>query len=244
MSDLYELWGQLQFHLTEYGLRDFPVLLEIWQSIVNITIKYYPDVARALYYVVDVIFCPKQIVKQIIVFACAQFSIIVLHRCGGLVEFFKSFIFSRDAKIRKLQSTMRKSADYYEWRRLAGQLDEVLGNLDWIEEDFSPLYDCHKVKQQVNMIDRMVYSWDTFNLMFRLRSSLSRNQYGIMHEGLFSKAHSGTKRLIKQYHETVVNGLLYIANSEGDEEVSECEITQHTLFATSSAQRDDNNVCS
>lgn len=229
MNNLPELWGQLQFHMSEYGLREFPALVEIWQSIVNITIKYYPEIARALYYVVDVIFCPKKIVKQIIVFACAQLSITVLHRCGRLTEFFKSLIFSRHAKIRKLQTAMHKSSDYYEWRRIAGQLDEVLGNLDWIEEDFSPLYDCHKVKQQVNMIDRMVYSWDTFNLMFRLRSSLSRNQYGIMHEGLFSKAHSGTKRLIKQYHESVVNGLNFIANTEGDEEVSD---NHHSLSLT------------
>lgn len=39
----------------------------------------------------------------------------------------------------------------------------------------------------------MINAEDVFGLMFRLRGSLSRNQHGMLHEGLFSRAHAGTK---------------------------------------------------
>lgn len=43
----------------------------------------------------------------------------------------------------------------------------------------------------------MINAEDVFGLMFRLRGSLSRNQHGMLHEGLFSRAHAGTKVLVK-----------------------------------------------
>ena len=219
MSSLADMWGEFVSHISNSGLREFPVLKDLWQNIVTLSIKTYPHLARALYYIVDVIFCPKQIVKQIVIFGCVQFSLVCIHRIRNLREYLESLVFSKYAKIRTLRKQMHASADYYEWRRIACKLDDLLGNLDWIEEDFSPLYNYQMVKQQMQRIERMVYGWDIFGLMFRLRGSLRRNQYGIMHEGLFSKAHSGTKALLKDYHDTVVNSLHFIAQSESDEEV-------------------------
>lgn len=49
------------------------------------------------------------------------------------------------------------------------------------------------LQQQIDDLNAMIYSEDVFGLMFRLRGSLSRNQHGMLHEGLFSRANAGTK---------------------------------------------------
>lgn len=49
------------------------------------------------------------------------------------------------------------------------------------------------LQQQISDLNAMINAEDVFGLMFRLRGSLSRNQHGMLHEGLFSRAHAGTK---------------------------------------------------
>lgn len=49
------------------------------------------------------------------------------------------------------------------------------------------------LQQQISDLNAMINAEDVFGLMFRLRCSLSRNQHGMLHEGLFSRAHAGTK---------------------------------------------------
>lgn len=44
---------------------------------------------------------------------------------------------------------------------------------------------------------------DIFELMFILRGGIARNKFGLLHEGLFSKALSGTKILVETYHNVV-----------------------------------------
>lgn len=54
-----------------------------------------------------------------------------------------------------------------------------------------------------------------FSLLFRLRGGLARDLYGINHQGLFTKACSGTKLIIEQYTKVVCKGLHYICQHEG-----------------------------
>ena len=49
------------------------------------------------------------------------------------------------------------------------------------------------LQQQINDLNAMISAEDVFGLIFRLRGSLSRNQHGMLHEGLFTRAHAGTK---------------------------------------------------
>ena len=59
----------------------------------------------------------------------------------------------------------------------------------------------------------MINQKDIFNLMFRLRGGLARDMYGMQHEGLFSKSIIGTKLLVEEYHQTVVDALNCICDS-------------------------------
>ena len=65
----------------------------------------------------------------------------------------------------------------------------------------------------------MEYSNDIFNLIYRLRGALSREQYGLLHDGLYSLAKSNTKRLIQQYLQAVTSALNFICDYDEDSEV-------------------------
>jgi TAG lipase/steryl ester hydrolase/phospholipase A2/LPA acyltransferase len=60
----------------------------------------------------------------------------------------------------------------------------------------------------------MMQEGDIFNLMFRLRGGLARDQFGMLNQGLFAKALSGTKFVIERYHEMMAQALNMICDSE------------------------------
>lgn len=68
----------------------------------------------------------------------------------------------------------------------------------------------------------MIKSNSIFNLIFRLRGGLSRDQYGMQHEGLYTRARGGTKTIIEKYNDTVVKALDMICDSNGEEDQVAC----------------------
>ncbi len=50
-----------------------------------------------------------------------------------------------------------------------------------------------------------------FRLMFRLRGGLGRQDFGLLHEGLFMRARAGTKHEVEAYLETVTRALRFLA---------------------------------
>ena len=54
---------------------------------------------------------------------------------------------------------------------------------------------------------------DIFDLMFTLRGGIGRNHYGLLHEGLFSRAIAGSKLLIETYHNVVCAALDFVCDA-------------------------------
>jgi hypothetical protein len=54
---------------------------------------------------------------------------------------------------------------------------------------------------------------DIFELMFVLRGGIARNKFGLLHEGLFSKALAGTKVLVETYHNVVCAALDFVCDA-------------------------------
>lgn len=67
----------------------------------------------------------------------------------------------------------------------------------------------------------MISRGDVFDLMFRLRGGLSRDQFGVLHDGLYTRAMAGTKLIVEKYHEVMTSALNLICDSPiSEEEVS------------------------
>jgi len=83
----------------------------------------------------------------------------------------------------------------------------------------------------------MLTERDVFNLMFRLRGGLSRDQFGIQHSGLFTRALGGTKRIIERYHEAVASALNFICDTWDSEVPTDAKLaffneTRHSYGRT------------
>jgi hypothetical protein len=163
------------------------------------------------------IFSPQRLLKQILATITLQSLIVLLHRLYSLSEYLHSHLTSHGSELYRLKLKLKQVHEYYEYRRIAADLDELNQDIDWIEEDECRLFDYRVLRKRINSIERMEYSRDTFGLMFRLRGALSRDQYGLLHEGLYSRAYSGTKRLVQLYFQTVSSALNYICDYDDSE---------------------------
>ena len=99
-----------------------------------------------------------------------------------------------------------------EWMDLAEQIDNIQGNDIWRQDPSCPLYEVERINAKISEYIQLMKRRDVFDLMFTLRGGISRNQFGLLHEGLFSKALAGTKVLVETYQYVICTGLNYICN--------------------------------
>lgn len=66
------------------------------------------------------------------------------------------------------------------------------------------------LQEKINQMNNMMANGDVFQLMFFLRGGISRNQFGLLHEQLYTRAYSGTKKIVERYLETVSEWLALV----------------------------------
>lgn len=77
------------------------------------------------------------------------------------------------------------------------------------------LYDYRALLARTAELKRLMdpHTGDLFDLMFRLRAGLGRQEFGLLHEGLYSKAKAGTKDAIVEYLDAVTQALRLISTA-------------------------------
>jgi len=129
---------------------------------------------------------------------------------------------SRSRLIRKLLAQQNKAETQNEWMDLAEKIDNIQGNDVWRSDPECPLYERERIASRVDEYVHLMRRQDIFELMFALRGGINRNKFGLLHEGLFSKALAGSKVLVETYHNVVCAALDYCADApvlEGDEPI-------------------------
>ena len=97
---------------------------------------------------------------------------------------------------------------------LAEQIDSIQENDVWRSEPNCPLYESHRLSSRIDEYVHLMRRRDIFDLMFTLRGGMARNNFGLLHEGLFSKALAGTKVLVETYHNVVCAALDFVRCNE------------------------------
>lgn len=72
--------------------------------------------------------------------------------------------------------------------------------LELIELDFflrPQSYERERISARIDEFVHLMRRRDIFELMFELRGGIGRNKFGLLHEGLFSKAMAGSKVLVE-----------------------------------------------
>jgi hypothetical protein len=185
---------------------------ELIQHSLDIFLRYLPIIEKIVFGCIDAIFLPRQILNQLIIAIGIHTALTSLHSGTTLIQYFLDKLTQKGRKKTKIQSDMDNSTTYSEWQYHATLLDNMLGLSKWRKDDNSQLYDASVLKKRIYDIKSMIQRNDVFGLMFRLRGGLARDQYGMLHEGLFNKATAGTKLLVEEYHHTVASALNYICD--------------------------------
>lgn len=106
---------------------------------------------------------------------------------------------------------MAEAPDYAAWRRAALAHDERTGRDRWRREEPTPLYDFASIRLRVDELQRLRKAKDVQGLLFTLNEGIHGNLDGIGSRKLYRQAKFGTKELIVEYIDQVVEALNYLA---------------------------------
>jgi TAG lipase / steryl ester hydrolase / phospholipase A2 / LPA acyltransferase len=120
---------------------------------------------------------------------------------------------SRSRLIRHLRKQQQQAHSQDEWMDLAERIDSVQGNDAWRSDPDCPLYERKRISSRIDEYVHLMRRHDIFELMFTLRGGIHRNKFGLLHEGLFSKAMAGSKVLVETYHNVVCAALDFVCDA-------------------------------
>lgn len=221
MEELKKIVAQLPKSLEEVDVdKLFEQLLQGIDHGLKLSMQYIPAAERLLLDVLDAMFAPRQILRQIIIILCIQLSLMGFNHFNDILANTLRYFTSAGREEKRLLEQINNAKSYSEWCSIAHQLDELRCVDKWRYEEDNTLYDCRMVKKRINATFEMLERGDVFDLIFRLRGGLVRDQFGMQHEGLFTKTMCGTKVVIERYHETMARALQFICDSPiSDEEI-------------------------
>jgi TAG lipase/steryl ester hydrolase/phospholipase A2/LPA acyltransferase len=198
----------------------FDKLLIALERLIKNGLEYVPIVERVLVDTLDAMFAPKQMMKQAALIFVLQLLLIGWNSSSSVVNYCYHLFTRRGREEKQILDELANVKSYTDWKLVASKLDTFRQSDKWRKNPESSLYDYKLVKKRIEGTKEMLERGDVFDLMFRLRGALARDQFGIQHEGLFNRALGGSKYLVEHYHETMARALNFISDSPiADEEV-------------------------
>ena len=172
-----------------------------------------PHLKQVTEQIIDLVFVPKVIAKQLALLVALEAGLVSVHQVTAIVQWVLSNFSSRSRLIRQLQQEQANSATQDEWMDLAERIDNIQGNDVWRSDPNCPLYERERIAARIDEFVHLMRRRDIFELMFVLRGSIGRNKFGLLHEGLFTKALAGSKVLIETYHNVVCAALDFVCDA-------------------------------
>lgn len=186
----------------------------------KVGLEYIPNIEKFIIDMLDTLFAPKQILRQIAMISALQVLVILYQGLGKVGNALYTQFTEIGRKEKQLLNELAEATSFTDWQNVALKLDELRGVDEWRKIDECQLYDNKTLTKRILGTSEMLERGDVFNLMFRLRGGLARDQFGMQHAGLFTRAMAGTKHIVERYHETMAAALNFICDSPiADEEV-------------------------
>jgi TAG lipase/steryl ester hydrolase/phospholipase A2/LPA acyltransferase len=163
--------------------------------------------------VVELIFVPKTIAKQLLLLVALETGMVTMTQFSSLLSYVLSNFSSQSRLIGQLQSHQQQAQTQDDWMDMAEKIDQIQGNDIWRTDPACPLYERDRITARIDEYVHLMRRRDIFELVFVLRGSIGRNKFGLLHEGLFSKALAGTKVLVETYHNVVCAALDFVCDA-------------------------------
>lgn len=120
-------------------------------------------------------------------------------------------------KIRRLESDLANANSYDEWKEIAVTLDRLEGKDQWLGEEASPFYSHRLIRNRLNELRQLRKKDNVPELVFWMHEGLHGNLGNMANEALYSQTRVGTKPLITEYINEVVEVLEYLAANQFDD---------------------------
>ncbi|MEM9057560.1 MAG: DUF3336 domain-containing protein [Pseudomonadota bacterium] len=106
--------------------------------------------------------------------------------------------------------------NYNEWLDQARRFDSLRGYDRWRQEDSSSLYDYASIRSRLTRLKKLRLARDNAGLLFELSEGIHGNMDGMGNQALYRRSRVGTKKLVTDYVDAVVDALETLARSTSD----------------------------
>ncbi|MFK7934612.1 MAG: DUF3336 domain-containing protein [Saprospiraceae bacterium] len=115
-------------------------------------------------------------------------------------------------ELKELKKKLNKAESYAEWKELAIKHDKVSGMEAWKQVNYSDLYDNDEIYLRLETLRAYREKGDDKGLLFILNEGVHGNMGGMGNPKLYEKALFGTKQLIVDYVDELIDAILHIAD--------------------------------
>ena len=117
----------------------------------------------------------------------------------------------------KMEKAMAQAENYSDWSDAAAAHDRSTGVDKWKESDESKHFDNASIRRRLRRLSRLWKVQDNAGLLYALNEGIHGNMDGMGNDRLHQKAKFGTKQLIQDYVDAIVNSLEYLASDKVDD---------------------------
>ncbi|WP_395342436.1 DUF3336 domain-containing protein [Ningiella sp. W23] len=110
-----------------------------------------------------------------------------------------------------LDRKMRRAKNYADWKEAALEHDALSGLEKWKHKEASKSYDYQNIRTRLDAIKKLRKQKDDIGLLFALNEGIHGNQGGMGKSILYTAAKFGTKALIEEYVDEIVDALEHIS---------------------------------
>lgn len=109
---------------------------------------------------------------------------------------------------------MRAAASYTEWLTYARRHDELGGAMKWMEEEQTRIYDYAAIRSRLDQLRYFRKRGDDHGLLYALNEGIHGNMGNMGRRELYERALSGTKQLVDDYIDALVDALRHLQTAK------------------------------
>jgi predicted acylesterase/phospholipase RssA len=127
------------------------------------------------------------------------------------------FFESSSKKLAKLEINMAAAESYQAWCSAAEKHDLASGASEWKELEHTSEYDYKQIRHRLEALQRLRRDNNHHGLLFALNEGIHGNMGGMGKPVLYNHAKYGTKKLIEEYVDEIVESIEHIAELDASQ---------------------------
>lgn len=114
----------------------------------------------------------------------------------------------------KMEKAMAQAKSYSEWSKAAKAHDRSTGVDKWKESDESKHFDYISIRRRLKRLAKLWKDKDNAGILYALNEGIHGNMDGMGNARLYQKPRFGTKKLVSEYVDAIIQSLEYLASDE------------------------------